>query len=161
MQTDHENFMAMAIEEARSGVRAGERPFGSVVVRDGEVVGRGRNLSNSTFDPTAHAETRAIRDAATNLKNVILSGCTLYSTCEPCFMCCGATLYARIDTLVIGVRHATLREVTQWFKNYVDGLFETSEYTAEGLVKLTGAKLEIVSGVLFDECAAMYREWEG
>ncbi len=76
-------------------------------------------------------------------------------------MCCRATLYARIDTLVIGVRHATLREVTQWFKNYVDGLFETSEYTAEGLVKLTGAKLEIVSGVLFDECAAMYREWEG
>ena len=65
------------------------------------------------------------------------------------------------DTLVIGVRHATLREVTQWFKNYVDGLFETSEYTAEGLVKLAGAKLEIVSGVLFDECAAMYREWEG
>ena len=113
MRTDHEKFMAMAIEEARSGVREGERPFGSVVVRDGEVVGRGRNLSNSTFDPTAHAETRAIRDAATNLKNVILSGCTLYITCEPCFMCCGATLFARIDTLVIGGHRRPARDASR------------------------------------------------
>lgn len=161
MRTEHEKFMAMALEEARSGVEAGERPFGSVVVREGEVLGRGRNLCNSTFDPTAHAETLAIRDAATNLKNVSLGGCTLYSTCEPCPMCCGATLFAEIDTLVIGVRHATLREVTTWFQNYVHGLFAQSEYTADRLVELTGAKLELVTGVLFDECAEMYRVWRG
>lgn len=154
MRADHNQFMAFAIEEARSGLRARERPFGSVIVHAGKVVGRGRNLVNSTLDPTAHAETEAIRDAARNLKDSRLVGCALYTTCEPCPMCCGATLWAGIDTLVIGTRHASIRIFSR-------GRFDLGEYSAERLAELTGFKLKIVTGVMSAECDAMYRDWEG
>lgn len=153
-KADHNQFMALAIEEARSGLRAGERPFGSVIVRDGKVVGRGRNLVNFTLDPTAHAETLAIRDAARNLKDARLVGCILYTTCEPCPMCCGATLWAGIDTLVIGTRYPSIRRFSK-------GLFDPRDYSVDRLVELTGFKLNIVSGVMAEECDAIYRDWQG
>ena len=80
MSSKHETFMAMAIEEARKGLRNGEQPFGSVIVRDGEIVGRAFNTVNSSGDPTAHAETSAVRDAAANLNSSSLDGCTLYTS---------------------------------------------------------------------------------
>ncbi|MBI4609798.1 MAG: nucleoside deaminase [Candidatus Rokubacteria bacterium] len=154
MTGDHDRFMALAVEEARGGLRAGERPFGSVVVRHGEVIGRGRNLVNSTKDPTAHAETLAIRDAAKNLSDSRLAGCIVYTTCEPCPMCCGAILWAGIDTLVIGTRYTSIRQLS-------NGLFDLRDYTVDRLVALTGFKLNIVSGVMAAECDAIYRDWPG
>jgi len=154
MTAEHTQFMALAIEEARTGLRAGERPFGSVIVRDGKVVGRGRNLVNSTLDPTAHAETLAIRDAARNLKDSKLAGCTVYTTCEPCPMCCGAILWAGIDTLVIGTRYTSIRHLSK-------GQFDLHDYSVDRLVALTGFKLNIVGGVMGEECDAIYRDWPG
>jgi guanine deaminase len=74
-------------------------PFGAVIVKDGEIVGRGRNKVTSTNDPTAHAEVSAIRDACTNLKTFDLSGCEIYTSCEPCPMCYGAISRARIQKI--------------------------------------------------------------
>ena len=90
-------FMHEAIELALRGVRAGDGgPFGAVVVRDGEVVGRGWNRVVGGIDPTAHAEVEAIRDAARRLGRFHLDGCALYTTCEPCPMCLGAAYWAHI-----------------------------------------------------------------
>lgn len=101
MNTD-ESFMAEALAEARRAEAAGEVPVGAVVVRDGEIVGRGYNCPISSHDPSAHAEIRALRDAAARLGNYRLPGCALYVTIEPCVMCAGAILHARIARVVYG-----------------------------------------------------------
>ncbi|AHB41364.1 Cytidine/deoxycytidylate deaminase family protein [candidate division SR1 bacterium RAAC1_SR1_1] len=77
-------------------------PFGAVIVKNGEIVGRGRNKVTSTNDPTAHAEMTAIRDACQNLKTFQLDGCELYTSCEPCPMCLGAIYWARFDKVYYG-----------------------------------------------------------
>jgi tRNA(adenine34) deaminase len=95
-------YMALALEEARAAGAAGEAPVGAVVVCDGAVVARARNARESAADPTAHAELIAIRQAAERLGRWRLSDCTLYVTLEPCPMCAGALVNARIDRLVYG-----------------------------------------------------------
>src|SRR5512145_3188642 len=104
MTGDHERFMRMALEEAARGKAEGNVAVGSVVTQEDTVVARGRNLVTSTFDPTAHAETVALREAGRALQRVDLSGCMLYTTFEPCPMCCGAILASGISTLVMGGR---------------------------------------------------------
>ena len=99
-----EVFMREALELAREAARRGEVPVGAVVVADGEIVGRGFNQPISTNDPTAHAEIVALRDAARRLGNYRLTGCTLYVTIEPCQMCVGAMIHARVSKVVYGVR---------------------------------------------------------
>ncbi len=94
--------MQLALAEARKAVDAGEVPVGAVVVMDGEVAGAGFNQPISTHDPTAHAEIGAMRAAAARLGNYRLSGATLYVTVEPCLMCVGAMVHARIGTVVYG-----------------------------------------------------------
>lgn len=94
--------MDAALEQARLAQAAGEVPVGAVVVVDGEIVGRGFNCPISTFDPTAHAEIVAMRAGAARLGNYRLTGATLYVTIEPCLMCVGAIVHARIGTLVYG-----------------------------------------------------------
>lgn len=94
--------MALALAEAERAGAAGEVPIGAVVVRDGVVVGAAGNAPISRVDPTAHAEVLALRSAAATLGNYRLPGCTLYVTVEPCTMCLGAALQARIATLVFG-----------------------------------------------------------
>src|ERR1043166_5297410 len=93
----HEPYMDLALAEARTAAAAGEVPVGAVVVdRDGEVIGRGYNQPISRSDPTAHAEILAIREAACKTGNYRLGGATLYCTIEPCTMCAGAIIHARI-----------------------------------------------------------------
>jgi tRNA(adenine34) deaminase len=99
---DHEAFMHQALERARLGGQAGEVPVGAVVVIDGEVAGAGSNQPIASHDPTAHAEIVAIRAAAARVGNYRLSGATLYVTVEPCLMCVGAMVHARIGTVVFG-----------------------------------------------------------
>lgn len=100
--TGHGRFMEAALGLAREAALAGEVPVGAVVVVDGDVVGRGFNRPISTHDPTAHAEVIAMRDAAARLGNYRLTGATLYVTVEPCLMCVGAMVHARVGTLVYG-----------------------------------------------------------
>ncbi|HVC48020.1 MAG TPA: tRNA adenosine(34) deaminase TadA [Terracidiphilus sp.] len=97
--TDKE-AMEAAREEARAAAAAGEVPIGAVVLRDGEVVARGQNRVLRENDPTAHAEMVALRAAAAALGNYRLGGCTLFVTLEPCAMCAGAMIHARLDRLV-------------------------------------------------------------
>ena len=99
--TDND-FMQIALDLAQQAGVAGEVPVGAIVVKDGEIIGRGSNAPITTNDPTAHAEIRAMRDAAQHIGNYRLVGCTLYVTLEPCAMCSGAIQHARIAKLIYG-----------------------------------------------------------
>lgn len=99
-----EFFMQAALEQARLAGAAGEVPVGAVVVREGEIVGRGFNQPILAHDPSAHAEVMALRDAGARLGNYRLPGCTLYVTLEPCAMCSGAIMHARLVRVVFGAR---------------------------------------------------------
>lgn len=95
-------YMQAALALAEQAAAAGEVPVGAVVVKDGAIVGRGHNAPITQHDPSAHAEIQAMRDAARNLGNYRLVGCTLYVTLEPCAMCCGAMQHARLARVVYG-----------------------------------------------------------
>jgi tRNA(adenine34) deaminase len=97
------HFLQIALDEARAAAQAGEVPVGAVVVKDGVVLATGRNAPIASHDPTAHAEIAALRAAAAKLGNYRLDGCTLYVTLEPCAMCAGAMLHARIQRVVFAV----------------------------------------------------------
>ncbi|GAB2182384.1 tRNA adenosine(34) deaminase TadA [Denitratisoma sp. agr-D3] len=96
--------MRMALDLAKEAAALGEVPVGAVVVRDGEVVGRGFNQPIGRHDPTAHAEVMALRDAAQRLGNYRLPHCELYVTLEPCVMCTGAIMHARIARVIYGAK---------------------------------------------------------
>lgn len=149
MPLDHEHFMRMAIEEAARGGAEGNSAVGSVIVRDNAVVATGRNLVTSTNDPTAHAETVALREAGAALVRPDLSRCTLYTSFQPCPMCCGALIVSRISTLVMGAR-----------PNPGDNRY--GGYTPEQLLNLAGwgSEIEVVTGILPGECLAVRQEWE-
>jgi len=99
---DHEGWMRLALAEADEAAREGEVPVGAVIVHDGRVVGRGHNRTEGANDPTAHAEILAIGAAAEALESWRLEGAVLYVTLEPCFMCAGAIVLARLDRVVFG-----------------------------------------------------------
>lgn len=102
MLDDHDRWMDCALEEARRAAVLGEVPVGAVAVLDGSIVGRGGNRTETLQDPTAHAEILALREGASRLGSWRLSGVTLYVTIEPCAMCAGACVLARIERLVLG-----------------------------------------------------------
>jgi tRNA(adenine34) deaminase len=99
---DDATFMALAIEEARAAVGHDDVPIGAVVVRGGEVIARGRNRREADADPTAHAEVLALREAGKRVGSWRLSDCVLYVTLEPCVMCAGAIVLARVPLVVFG-----------------------------------------------------------
>ena len=139
---DHEHYMRIALEEAERGATEGNVAVGSILVAPERVVARGRNLVTSTSDPTAHAETVALRQAGEQLGHTDFSNLTLYTTFEPCPMCCGAILASGVHTLVMGVRH----DLTQ--SNW-------GAYTVEKLLELTNkeSQLTVITGILTRECA--------
>jgi len=132
--------MDRAIELAREAMDEDNGPSGCVIVRDGHVLGESRNLVQTNVDPTAHSELLAIRNAAALLGSTNLSGATLYSTMEPCPMCCWAIINANISIVVLGARIAGFRTSN------------TGEYSARALAEMTGRKLEIITGVREKEC---------
>jgi tRNA(adenine34) deaminase len=136
-----EDFMRAALEQARMAGACDEVPVGAVVVRAGEIVGRGFNQPIGRRDPTAHAEVMALRDAAQRLGNYRLPGCQLYVTLEPCAMCSGAIMHARIERVVFGARDP---------KTGVAG--SVIDLFAEARLNHHAA---IVGGVLADECGGM------
>ena len=115
MESFDEQFMQQALIEAEAAGQAGEVPVGAVVVHSGSVIGRGRNFVINSSDPTAHAEINALRDAARAIGNYRLTGTTLYSTIEPCAMCAGAIIHARIARLVFGALDPKAGAVTTHF----------------------------------------------
>ena len=149
---EHEKYMAIAIEESRQGLRPGALPFGSVIVRNGEVIGHAHNTCAEDHDPTAHAETAAIRDAAARLKTTDLNDSTLYTSCEPCPMCCGAILSARISTLVISARGETVRALR--------GEAIQREYRPDVLARMVNVNLEITWDVLREEAEAILKTYQ-
>lgn len=132
--------MRAALDQAVQAREEGNDPVGSVIVSGGEIVARGRNRIHTMNDPTAHAETVAIRSAGAARRVPHLHGCALYTTFEPCPMCCGAILNAGIATLILGGRPAP-----------GEGRF--GPYSVEWFLEQTGwaGRLELVTGVLADE----------
>lgn len=105
-------LMQIAIDEAYQGIQAGDGgPFGSVIVKDGEIVGRGHNRVLANNDPTCHGEMEAIRDACRNLGTHDLTGCELYTTAEPCPMCLGAVLWSNMDAVFYGCTREDSAEI--------------------------------------------------
>ena len=143
--TDHERFMGEALDEARRAGSAGEVPIGAVVVLDGVIVGRGYNQPISAVDPTAHAEIVAIRDAARTTCNYRLGGATLYVTVEPCLMCVGAFVHARVGTVVYGApepRTGALESTVQ-----------------AGDLPGHNHRFAVTAGIRADECRALMQQF--
>lgn len=137
--------MRQALELAREAEESGEVPVGCVVVADGEVIGKGRNSPIEMLDPTAHAEMLAMRQAAVAIGNYRLSEATLYCTLEPCPMCAGALVAARVKTLVFGARDLRFGGVRSKFQ------------IADS--PLLNHRVEIVEGVLGAESTAMLQRF--
>jgi tRNA(adenine34) deaminase len=149
MKTDHHHFMGLAVDQARRGLDEGNSPIGSVIVRDGTIIGEGHNTVTTDLDPTAHAETVAIRDACRKLGTTDLTGATCYTTAEPCPMCCWMIVRSGIQRLVLGARYASLEGA------------DVGDYTVEALVALTAKSLDIVTGVRVEECIAVRDQGAG
>jgi tRNA(adenine34) deaminase len=141
----HDTFMRAALEEARKGFDTGEVPVGAVLVLDGQILGCGFNQPIGTHDPTAHAEIVAIRAAARAIGNYRLVGSTMYVTIEPCLMCVGAMVHARVGTLVFGAAEPKAGAIV-------------SACRAHELPSLNH-HIEVVGGVLEEECRAIIQEF--
>jgi tRNA(adenine34) deaminase len=136
-------FMSRALELAREAERAGEVPVGAVIVKDGEIIAEGWNRPISTSDPTAHAEMVAIRAAGQKLNTYRLLDTTLYVTLEPCAMCAGAMVHARVKRLVFAA--------TDPRAGAAGSVFNVTSNDA------LNHRIQCESGVLADECSAMLR----
>lgn len=143
-------FMREAIRLATESVRNNQGgPFGAVVVKDGEIIGRGSNLVTATNDPTSHAEVVAIRDACKKLDHFQLDGCEIYSSCEPCPMCLGAIYWARPHRLYYACSHSDAAQFG----------FDDS-FIYEELALPAGDRKIITEQVLRDEGLQTFKLWD-
>lgn len=143
--TDHSYWMQQALRLARQAESEGEVPVGAVIVLDNTIIGEGWNRPINSADATAHAEIQALRMACAKLNNYRLPGATMYVTLEPCLMCAGALIHARIDTLVYGAAEP---------KTGAAG----SNIHAFELTNLNH-RVKVEGGVLADECSALLKEF--
>lgn len=141
----HEPFMRLAIEQARLAEGWGDVPIGAVVVRAGEVVSAAGNRRAADRDPVAHAELLAIRAAAQRLGDWRLNECALYVTLEPCAMCAGAIVLARVDTVVYGAADPKAGAVASLYQLLAD--------------ERLNHRPEVIAGVLGDECSTLLTEF--
>jgi len=142
---DDAAWMELALEQARLAGNAGEVPVGALVIREGEIVGQGHNRNLLDNDPTAHAEIVALRRAAARVGNHRLSGCVMYATIEPCSMCAGALIHARISRLVYGAADPKA--------GAAGSVLEVLNHPR------LNHKMEIASGVLAEECSEVLQEF--
>jgi tRNA(Arg) A34 adenosine deaminase TadA len=143
------DFMNKAIAKTLEGIAAGQSPFGAVIVRDGEVVAATHNTVWKTCDPTAHAEVNCIRSAAQALAAIDLSGCAMYSTCEPCPMCLAAIHWSKLDRVVFG---ATIDDAAA-------AGFHELRVDAAVLAEMGRSPLRVEGGLLREECARLFAHW--
>lgn len=143
-------FMQQAIALATENVRAGRGgPFGAVVVRGGEIAGSGANSVTATNDPTAHAEVLAIREACARLNTFQLTGCDLYTSCEPCPMCLGAIYWARLDRVYYGSTREDAAQI-----GFDDALIY------DQLCRPVGSRRVWMEALMREEALEPFREWE-
>lgn len=141
----HDAYMRQALELANEAARLQEVPVGAIVIRNGEIIARAGNAQITACDPTAHAEVNVLRIASKALGNYRLPGCTVYSTVEPCLMCAGALLHARVDCLVYGAPEPRAGAASG-----------SVNYFAE----MTHVhKLEVIGGVLEGECRQLIQSF--
>ena len=145
MEYSDEHWMQQALELAKKAEAQGEVPVGAVLVKDDQVIGEGWNHPISANDPTAHAEITAMRAAAEKLQNYRLPGTTLFVTLEPCTMCVGAMIHARIERLVFGAYEPKTGAVTSVFN-----ILQSPEHNH---------RIHFQGGVLEDECASLLKEF--
>jgi len=145
LKSSDESWMAEALAEARRAADEGEVPIGAVVVYDGRVIGRGRNARERLHDPTAHAEILALQEAARSLGRWRLTGSTVYATLEPCPMCAGALVNARIDRLVYAVPDPKAGAAGTLFDIPTDPRLNH--------------RAQVIGGVLADRCAAVLSDF--
>ena len=138
-------WMRLALEQARLALQAGEVPVGAIIIKDGEVVGSGFNRNLLDKDPTAHAEVVALRQAAARLENHRLPGCTLICTIEPCAMCAGAMIHARISRLVYGAADPKA--------GAAGSVLEIANHPR------LNHRLEVTPGVLAEQCSELLRNF--
>lgn len=138
-------YMGIALEEAQKAFEKGEVPVGAIVVKDECVIGRGHNLVESAKDPTAHAEVLAIRQAAQILGGWRLAGCDLYVTVEPCAMCAGAIVLARISGLYVGTPDPK-----------TGACFSLNQLVTDPRLN---HRVELFTGILEEECAQLMRQF--
>ena len=141
--------MQKAIEKTREGIRSGQSPFGACIVKDDRIVACTHNTVWKDTDSTAHAEINCIQAACKKLRTIDLSGCTIYSTTEPCPMCFSAIHWAKIDTIVYGASIADAKKA---------GFNELSISNTE-LKKLGKSKVKILKDVEKEACRALFSEW--
>ena len=141
----HEHWMRQALTLAQAAGDAGEVPVGAVVVRDGVMLGSAGNAPLGATDPTAHAEILALRQAASQCGNYRLPGCTLYVTIEPCTMCVGAMIHARIETLIFGAREPRA------------GAVVSAHHLLDG--RTYNHRIHFQEGVLAEDCGAIMRSF--
>jgi tRNA(Arg) A34 adenosine deaminase TadA len=149
-RTTPRQAMELAIREARAGVRAGQSPFGCVIVRAGKVIARAHNTVWQTCDSTAHAEVNAIRKACRRLGTIDLSGCVLYTTCEPCPMCYSAAHWARIDKVVFGAEIADAQAAG----------FNELVIPAASMRRFSKDEMALVPDFMREECRELFAEWK-
>src|ERR1700735_13576 len=147
---DEPSLMRLAIQVAGEGIAARQSPFGSILVKEDRVVAATHNTVWRDTDPTAHAEVNCIRSAAAALKLIDLSGCEMYSTCEPCPMCLAAIHWAKIDRVIYG---ATIADAATagFCELHVD---------AKLLAEMGKSPLKVESGLLREECAQLFELWK-
>jgi tRNA(adenine34) deaminase len=143
--TEDERWMESALREAEQAARRKEVPIGAVIVREGRIIGKGYNQIETLQDPTAHAEIIAITAAAANLGSRRLEGCTLYVTLEPCAMCAGAIVLARIPRVVFGTFDPKAGACGTLFNIVQDSRLNH--------------RVELVSGILEPRCSALLKEF--
>jgi tRNA(adenine34) deaminase len=131
---DHEHFMRIALEEAEQALREDEVPIGAVIIHEGRVIARAHNQREQLRDPTAHAEMIAITQAAQSRESWRLEGCTLYVTLEPCPMCAGAILQARLPTVVYGATDPKAGAVATLFRLLDDSRLNHRAETVAGVL---------------------------
>lgn len=136
-------FMIEALGEAEKAFAIGEIPIGAVIEKDGQIVGRGHNLTESMKDPTAHAEMMAIRQAAEHLGGWRLIGCNMYVTVEPCTMCAGALVWSRIDNLYIGAMDPKAGACGSVFNIVSDGRLNH--------------RINVENGIMEEECSRIMK----
>jgi tRNA(Arg) A34 adenosine deaminase TadA len=144
-----EDFMRLAIQAAWQGVENGEMPFGACIMRNEQVISVAHNSANANMDTTAHAEVQAIREASRRLKTLELTGCTIYSTCEPCPMCFTACVWAKVGKIVFACQ------------------IEDAERTGIRQVPISSARMnqlgqssvELVGDVLREESLKLFEAW--
>jgi len=147
---DDERFMRLAIDKALAGVRAGQSPYGAAVARDGGLLSCEHNVVLQTLDVAAHAEIHALRVAALALGTVELAGCAVYSTCEPCAMCFSACHWAHVSRIVFGASIADSAALG----------FAELNITNETMRRLGNSRIELVGGVLREECLGIFKAWK-